>query len=307
MRDIIRIATRKSPLALWQAHFIKDQLLTFWPDLTIELLPLTTSGDRFLNDKLLSIGGKGLFVKELEEALLDKRADLAVHSMKDVPVSFPVGLTLPIICARHNPFDVLVSRSGLTFNELADDAVIGTSSLRRQSQILALKPNLKIKPIRGNLHTRLKKMNEEGYDALILAAAGLERLEMQDLISERFSQAQLLPACGQGALGIECRENDSHILTLLNPLHDETTALCVRIERRVNALLGGNCHTPLSVYCELVESQRLSLQAKVASEDGKMVISAQHESGIEDEILLAEQTVQRLLDKGAQLLLDRFH
>lgn len=300
----IRIATRKSPLALWQANSIREQLLMHWPQLQVELVPMSTSGDRFLNDTLVAVGGKGLFVKELEEALLDKRADLAVHSMKDVPVFFPEGLSLAGICTRHNPFDAFVSQVYTSWQQLPDGAVVGTSSLRRQSQLLSLRPKLKVNPLRGNIHTRLEKMDAGEYDAIILAVAGLERMGMQTRIREELSADVMLPACGQGALGLECREEDHYIHALLKPLHDAMTSCCVMAERRVNELLGGNCHTPLAVYCHALNETHVLLRSKVASEDGKTVIMARHEGAWDEAMLLAERSAQSLLADGAQDLLN---
>lgn len=300
----IRIATRKSPLALWQAYSIREQLLLHWPDLEIELLPMTTTGDKFLKDKLLTIGGKGLFVKELEEALLDKRADLAVHSMKDVPVAFPEGLSLAAICTRHNPFDAFVSPLYENVNSLPLGSIVGTSSLRRQSQLLALRPDLVVQGLRGNIHTRLEKMDKGEYQAIILAAAGLERMGLQSRIRQQFAPDEMLPACGQGALGIECRTDDGEIQALLLPLHDSLTASCVYAERRVNALLGGNCHTPLAVYCRPLDESNFVLSAKIASADGQQVIS-NHQKGAEHTVMqLAEHAFQALLADGAEQLLN---
>lgn len=299
----IRIATRKSPLALWQAQFVGEQLLHHWPDLNIELLPMSTSGDRFLKDKLLTIGGKGLFVKELEEALLDKRADFAVHSMKDVPVSFPDGLSLAVICERDNPMDAFVSNHFIALEHLPIGAIVGTSSLRRQSQLLAHRPDLVVKPLRGNIHTRLEKMDTGDFDAIILAAAGLERMGMQSRIREYITTETMLPACGQGALGIECRADDEAILTLLQPLNHSLTALCVNTERRVNALLGGNCHTPLAVYCQPINDKYLLLSAKVASADGQRVIRYAQQDSQQVANELAQHAVMTLLADGAGPLL----
>lgn len=299
----IRIATRKSPLALWQANFVRTQLLAHWPDIEIELLPMSTSGDQFFKDKLVNIGGKGLFVKELEEALLDKRADFAVHSMKDVPVVFPKGLSLAVICARDNPLDAYVSDRYESLAALPTGAIVGTSSLRRQSQLLALRPDLVIKSLRGNINTRLDKMDDGEYDAIILAAAGLERMGMQERIAERLSPDVMLPACGQGALGIECRTDDKIIVELLKPLHDPLTALCVETERRVNALLGGNCHTPLAVYCRPLDASHVLLSAKIASADGAQVMIEHHEGEDRMAAFLAERCVDALLARGASTLL----
>ncbi len=209
--ETLRIATRKSPLALWQANHIADLLKQHWPLIKIELVPMVTSGDKFLKDKLLITGGKGLFVKELEEALLTGQADIAVHSIKDVPATFPEGLALAAICKRHNPLDAFIAKRHKTLQDLPAGSVIGTSSLRRQSQLLALRPDLEIKVLRGNINTRLDKLEAGEYDAIILAVAGLERMGMQASITEILSDELMLPACGQGALGIECRTEDSDI------------------------------------------------------------------------------------------------
>lgn len=300
---IIRIATRKSPLALWQANHVRTALLQHWPDLQIELLPMATSGDKFLKDSLLAVGGKGLFVKELEEALLDKRADFAVHSMKDVPTFFPEGLTLAAICTRDNPFDAFVSQTYSDLNALPMGATIGTTSLRRQSQLLAVRPDLNMKPLRGNIQTRLAKMHEGEFDAIVLAVAGLERMGLQDMISDILSDDVMLPACGQGALGIECRTNDDVIHRLIAPLNDPLTARCVHSERHVNALLGGNCHVPIGVYCMPMPGSELLLRAMVATPDGRTRITDARQGALEKIIELAELCAQTLLNKGAAELL----
>lgn len=299
----LRIATRKSPLALWQAHHVRDRLLEHWPSLHIELLPMETSGDKFLKDKLATIGNKGLFVKELEEALLDNRADLAVHSMKDVPTTFPAGLCLAAICARHNPLDALLSSNYSNLDSLPLGAIVGTTSLRRQSQLLAIRPDLKIEGLRGNLQTRLAKLESGQYDAIILAVAGLERLGLQRQIKEILSTDRMLPACGQGALGIECRIEDSELKKYISPLNDPISALCVHSERHVNALLGGNCHVPLAVYCAPEADSQLYLRAKVATVDGKIIISESLRGHSDDSASLANTCAQLLLANGAAELL----
>ncbi len=299
----LRIATRQSPLALWQANHVRALLLSLWPELRIELVPMVTSGDRFLKDKLLAVGGKGLFVKELEEALLDNRADIAVHSMKDVPAQFPDGLILPTICVRHNPFDALLSVAFPNFTALPQGAVIGTSSLRRQSQLLALRPDLHVSPLRGNIHTRINKLNNGEFDAIVLAQAGLERMGMDHLIKQTLD-TMMLPACGQGALGIECRSDDHGIQQLIAHLHDNNSAVCVQTERQVNGLLGGNCHVPLAVYCQHVDENNLTLQAMVASMDGKTILRDSQFGNKETAMELANQCAKALLAKGADALLD---
>ena len=302
-KKILRIATRKSPLALWQANHVRELLLQHWPSLNIELIPMVTSGDKFLNEKLSATGGKGLFVKELEEALLDKRADLAVHSMKDVPAFFPAGLELAAICSRHNPLDALVSHNHDSLDNLPCDAIVGTSSLRRQSQLLAIRPDLNIKALRGNIQTRTAKLQSGEYDAIILAVAGLERMTMDTLITEILSTETMLPACGQGALGIECRIEDDELKQLIAPLNDPISALCVNSERHVNALLGGNCHVPVAVYCAPMENSQLLLRAKVASADGQIVISNRQNGHQDDAVALADKCAHALLESGARDLL----
>ncbi|KGP62379.1 porphobilinogen deaminase [Legionella norrlandica] len=300
---VVRIATRQSPLALWQANHVRELLLKQWPNLTIELLPMITSGDRFLKDKLLSAGGKGLFVKELEEALLDKRADLAVHSTKDMPAILPEGLSLSAICKRHNPFDALISKEFTSLNNLPQNAVIGTSSLRRQSQLLAYRPDLEIKTLRGNINTRLGKLESGEYQAIILAAAGLERMELDHLITELISDEIMLPACGQGALCIECRADDREIQRLVNSLNDPLSALCVNTERRVNAQLGGNCQVPLAIYCTATKVNQLLLKAKILSLDGSQIIFDSQKGNWEEADMIADKCTQALLNKGASNLL----
>lgn len=300
---ILRIATRKSPLALWQAQHVANALIQHWPTLRIELVPMVTSGDTFLKDKLLTVGGKGLFVKELEEALLNHRADLAVHSMKDVPATCPAGLSLTAICKRESPYDAFVSQNYISVETLPKGAVIGTSSLRRQSQLLATRPDLQIISLRGNIHTRIAKLEAKEFDAIILAASGLLRMGMQDHIKQIIPDDLMLPACGQGALGIECRTDDEAIRHLIAPLNDPLTALCVLSERHVNALLGGNCHVPLAVYCQVTNETHLLLRAKVASPDGQIIIYDSQSGPLARSMQLADDCARALLTKGAEKLL----
>lgn len=299
----IRIATRQSPLALWQANHVRELLLKQWPNTIIELLPMVTSGDKFLKDKLLVVGGKGLFVKELEEALLDKRADIAVHSTKDVPAQLPIGLTLAAICKRDNPFDALVSKHFSSLDELPRCAVVGTVSLRRQSQLLAYRPDIQIKPLRGNINTRLAKLDSDEYQAIILAASGLERMGLESSITELLSDEIMLPACGQGALSIECRIDDLEIHQLITGLNDPLSSLCVRTERQVNAQLGGNCHVPLAVFCTVTKSHQLFLRAKIATVDGRKSISDSQIGSLDCAEALADQCTHSLLEQGAAQLL----
>jgi hydroxymethylbilane synthase len=300
----IRIATRQSPLALWQANHVREMLLKQWPSLNIELLPMVTSGDKFLKDKLLVAGGKGLFVKELEEALLDKRADFAVHSTKDMPADLPDGLALAAICKRHNPFDALVSNHFKSLDALPEQAIVGTSSLRRQSQLLAYRPDLQIKTLRGNINTRLAKLDAGEYDAIILAAAGLERMGLEEKITKFLTDDIMLPTCGQGALCIECRTDDLEIQQIINILNDPDSSLCVHTERSVNAQLGGNCHVPLAVFCKITPADQLLLKAKILNLDGSHSIDDTQTGDRNQAMLLAKQCTQNLISKGAITLLD---
>lgn len=299
----LRIATRQSPLALWQANHVREQLQAQWPELTVELLPMVTSGDKFLMDKLLAAGGKGLFVKELEDALLTDRADIAVHSTKDMPAKLPEGLCLPVICKRHNPFDAFISTRFASLDELPSQAIIGTASLRRQSQLLAHRADLKIKTLRGNVNTRLAKLDAGEYDAIILATAGLERMGLEQQITELLSPDIMLPTCGQGALCIESRTDDQEIQKLIAGLNDPLSALCVHTERQVNAQLGGNCHVPLAVFCTPLPSNQLFLRAKILSLDGTQIIMDSQTGTWEEASILADQCTQALLLRGAADLL----
>ena len=300
----ICIATRESPLALAQADYIENLLRSQWPTVLLEQLAMSTTGDRFLSDKLLTLGGKGLFVKELEEAMLDGRADLAVHSMKDVPVTFPEGLSLAAICTRENPFDAMISNHFDSFASLPKGAIVGTSSLRRQSQLLALRPDLEIKTIRGNVGTRLNKLNSGEFDAIVLATAGLKRLGLAHLITEQFDENTMLPACGQGALGLECKTDNLALKALLAPLHDPIATCCVNTEREVNAYLGGSCHTPVAIYCRPITSNNLRLDALVAADDGTKIIRAYAEGTMDQASTLAKQCANALLSQGAHELLN---
>lgn len=302
LKKIIRIATRQSPLALWQAHHVGNMLKNQWPNLDYRLVPMQTSGDRFLKDKLQTLGGKGLFVKELEEGLLANTADIAVHSMKDVPSSLPEGLVMAGICKRDSPFDALISLRFQSLGELPAGSLVGTASLRRQSQLLALKPELRIEPLRGNIQTRLERLEEGKFDAILLAVAGLERMGYCAKITEILDASQMLPACAQGALGIECRKEDLDMIACIQPLNHAITALCIETEREVNARLGGNCHIPLAVYC-FVSEALLHLTARVLSLDGKTLIETAHQGPLNAAPELAAICSDTLLSKGAGDLL----
>ena len=250
MPRTLTIATRESPLALWQAEFVRAALQQAHPGLNVQLLGMTSRGDQLLESPLAKIGGKGLFVKELEEALLDGRADIAVHSMKDVPMAFPAGLRLGVICEREDPSDAFVSRRYAALTELPQSSVVGTSSLRRECQLRQRRPDLDIRFLRGNVNTRLRKLDEDEYDAIILASAGLIRLGFEHRIAERIALDKSLPAGGQGAVGIECREADEAIIELLAPLHHQPTAWRVTAERAMNRRLEGGCQVPIAAYAD---------------------------------------------------------
>lgn len=302
----LKIATRQSPLALWQAEHIRSRLNQLYPDLTVELVKFVTQGDKILDTPLAKIGGKGLFVKELEAALLDGRADLAVHSMKDVPMHLPEGLTLAVICEREDPFDAFVSNQYQHFNELPQGAKVGTSSLRRKCQILQQRPDLEIIDLRGNVGTRLSKLDEGLYDAIILASAGLKRLGLAGRIRHSLTAEISLPAVGQGALGLECRSNDSALLKLIEPLQHQETSNCVRAERAFNAYLEGGCQVPIAGYATLLNDQ-IQIEGRVGSVDGKVILKAQRVGAVEQAEQLGEQLAEDLLAQGAGDLLKALH
>jgi len=266
----LRIATRKSPLALWQTEQVAERLRLAHPDLRVEILGMRTRGDKFLDAPLAKIGGKGLFVKELEQGLLDRRADIAVHSMKDVPIDLPAGLQLPVIMEREDPRDALVANNYGDIDELPAGVRVGTSSLRRQCQLAARRADLVIRPLRGNVNTRLSKLDAGEYDAIVLAAAGLMRLGFEQRIRQRLSPEESLPAIGQGAIGIECRVDDGRVKALIAPLHHADTADRVRAERALNRRLRGGCQAPIAGYAVL-EDGWLRLRGLVGTPDGTQV------------------------------------
>ena len=292
----IRIATRQSPLALWQAEHVRARLLETHRGLAVELVPMTTSGDRQLEGQLL--GGKGWFVKELEEALLDGRADIAVHSMKDVPVHQPEGLALAAFLAGEDARDAFVSRAAKRLEDLPKGARVGTSSLRRQSQLRAVRPDLAVGELRGNVGTRLKRLDEDKFDAVLLACAGLLRLGLGERITERLSVDRFVPAIGQGVVGIECREKDAATRQLLAPLHDKASATRLAAERAMNAKLGGSCTVPVAGHA-VVTDQRIALTGLVAAPDGRRVVKDRIEGAAIDAAKLGETLAQRLIDAGA--------
>ena len=268
---IIRIATRSSPLALWQAHYVQQYLMSRYEDYQIELIPIVTRGDDILDTTLSKIGGKGLFVKELELALLENKADIAVHSMKDLPGSSPEGLGLVAICQRDDPRDALICKNFQHIDALTAGSVVGTSSLRRQCQLLARRPDLIVRDLRGNVGTRLMKLEHGEFDAIILATAGLKRLRLDEKICYPMSIVESLPAAGQCAIGIQCRLKDSDISRLLAPLNHRATEICISAERAMNARLGGGCQVPIGSYAEL-RGNRLWLRGLVGAPDGSRII-----------------------------------
>ncbi|GDY27338.1 porphobilinogen deaminase [Agarivorans sp. Toyoura001] len=298
----VRIATRKSPLAMWQAHFVKAELERHHPDLIVELLPMSTRGDKILDTPLAKIGGKGLFIKELEVAMLEDLADIAVHSMKDVPMEFPEGLGLHCICEREDPRDAFVSNRYSNIDALPQGAVVGTSSLRRQCQLKAQRPDITIKDLRGNVNTRLAKLDAGEFDAIILASAGLLRLEMAERIRTFIAPEQILPAGGQGAVGIECRSNDQTLLELLKPLNHNATAARVAAERAMNRRLEGGCQVPIGCYAEL-EGEQLFVRGLVGAVDGSKVIEKQIRGASSDAEQLGLNLAEQLLDAGAAPIL----
>lgn len=298
----IRIATRKSALALWQAEFVKAELLKHHPELTVELVPMSTQGDKILDTPLAKIGGKGLFVKELETALLEDRADIAVHSMKDVPVEFPDGLMLSTICEREDPRDAFVSNQFRAITELPPGAVVGTSSLRRQCQLKALRPDLQVRDLRGNVNTRLAKLDNGEFAAIILAAAGLLRLGFAERIAGYLPVEQSLPANGQGAVGIECRASDQRVQALLAPLEHGITRNCVLAERAMNRRLQGGCQVPIGAFATQ-HGEQITLRGLVGSLDGSEIIRDQVQGPASSAEALGQQLAERLLAAGAGKIL----
>ena len=298
----IRIATRKSPLALWQANFVKKQLTDIHKDLTVELIPMVTKGDVILDSPLAKIGGKGLFVKQLEQALLDNTADIAVHSIKDIPAQFPEGLMLATICQRDDVRDALIANQYQSLDDLPQGAIVGTSSLRRQCQLRAKYPHLKIADLRGNVGTRLAKLDNQEYHAIILAAVGLKRLGLQERIKQYITTDLILPAVGQGAIGIETRSNDKTILKLLAPLDDKNSRICIQAERAMNQALQGGCQVPIACYSQLT-NDLLSLNGLVGSIDGSKIIKVSVSGTATQPEALGLQLASALLAKGADKIL----
>ncbi|MYE99754.1 MAG: hydroxymethylbilane synthase [Gammaproteobacteria bacterium] len=301
-RTVLRIASRNSPLAMWQAHHVKSALQRSHPGLEVEILGFTTTGDRMLHSPLARLGGKGLFVKELERAMLDGEADIAVHSMKDVPAQFPDGLGLAVICERGDPSDALVSNDYGSLADLPQEAVVGTSSLRRQCQLKCLRPGLRLADLRGNVGTRLGKLDEGQYDAIILASAGLMRLQLEQRIRARLDIADCLPAAGQGAIGVECRAGDETTRDLLACLHHGETAAQVAAEREVTLALDGGCELPIAAHARLDEGN-LHLQALVGRADGSEIVRSERSGPAANPRELGREVAAELLECGADRII----
>jgi hydroxymethylbilane synthase len=299
----LRIATRKSPLALWQTHHVRELLSRAHPELEIELVEMSTQGDKILDTPLAKIGGKGLFVKELETGLLNKQVDIAVHSMKDVPVEFPDGLILPVIMSREEPYDAFVSNEYPNLASLPQGAIVGTSSLRRQCQLLALRPDLQIRSLRGNVGTRLKKLDNGEFQAIILAAAGLKRLGLGERITELLKTDVMLPAIAQGAIGIECRQNDTKTLEMISILNDKPTQQRVTAERALNARLNGGCQVPIAGFAE-IEGEILEIRGLVGDVQGTEILRHSLRGMVDFAEDLGKSLGDALLAKGAGRILE---
>ena len=306
MKKTLRIATRKSPLALWQAEHVKSRLMEAHDGLNVELVTFTTKGDKILDTPLAKIGGKGLFVKELETAILNGDADIAAHSIKDVPMEFPEGLFLSTILEREEPCDAFVSNKIDSVQKLPIGATIGTCSLRRKSQLLSKRPDLKIKDLRGNVNSRLQKLDDGNYDAIILACAGLIRLEMSDRIKQRISSSWILPAVGQGAVGLEAREGDEEILSLISVLNHEDTSDRITAERALNKGLEGGCQVPIASYA-MLDGDTLHLQALVGEPDGSLIVQGDVSGHRSDGVKLGEELAKDLLSRGAKEILEKLY
>ena len=304
--NIIRIATRKSPLALWQAEHVAERLEKLFPQIKTELVKMVTKGDKILDAPLAKVGGKGLFVKELEQGMLEGSADIAVHSMKDVPVEFPEGLHLAAILKREDPTDAFVSNNYRSLEDLPDNAKIGTSSLRRQCQIKEKFPDMEILSLRGNVNTRLAKLDAGEYDAIILASAGLKRLGMGERITECLDADVMLPAIGQGAIGIECRADDNEINIFVQALHDEDTTIRVTAERAMNARLNGGCQVPIAGFAE-IQGDQLLMRGLVGSPDGKILYRAERQGSFAQAKEIGIAIADDLLAQGADEILQALY
>ena len=303
MKNLLRIATRKSELAMWQARHVDGLLRDTHPGLEVSLLPMVTRGDIILDQPLAQIGGKGLFLKELEKALLNDEADIAVHSMKDVPVEQVPGLTVEVMLERANPFDALLSREDVSLAEMPSGSVVGTSSLRRQCQLKSIRPDLEVRDLRGNVNTRIRKLQDGEYDAIILACAGLERLGLEGLITEVLEPPLWLPAATQGTIGIQCRSGDEAVMQLIEPLRDPDAMLRTRAERLVAAALQGSCQVPLAVFA-ISEGDLLRISSLVGMPDGSQVLKAQATGSPDDVEAMSSSVADSLLSQGANRIIE---
>lgn len=303
MRNKVVIGTRKSVLAMWQAEYVADRLRKQYPTLSVELLPMSTKGDEILNKPLAEIGGKGLFIKELEYLLLEGKADLAVHSLKDMPAEVPAGFAIAAVTDREDPRDAFVSPAYENLADLPAGAVVGTSSLRRQSQLLHMRGDLRIVPLRGNVQTRLRKLDEGQYDAVILAAAGLKRLGLGERIRSYLSTDDSIPAAGQGVMAVEIRESDTELRDMLSFLHNESVASAIRAERAFLGCVGGDCKVPAGAFA-VPEGDRLKVEAFISSVDGKEFYRTAMEGAIRDAATLGTSIASVLLDEGGRKVLE---
>lgn len=307
MKKTLRIATRKSPLAMWQAEFVKAQLQEAHPDLEITLLPMSTKGDKILDVPLAKIGGKGLFIKELEDRMMAGDADIAVHSMKDVPMELPEGFGLGAILKRHAPTDAFVSNKYATFDELPQGAVLGTSSLRRKAQLMAIRPDLQVRDLRGNVGTRLGKLDAGEYDAIVLATSGLIRLELEERIRHEIAPEICLPAVTQGTLGIEYFEKDLETLEIIKVLNHRDSEIVSLAERGMNHRLEGGCQVPIGVYAELEGEDEISIRGLVGSVNGETILKASIRGKRSDAVKLGVALAEDLLGQGAKAILDEVY
>ena len=305
-KQTLRIATRKSPLAMWQAEFVRDRLQTIHAGLEVTLLTLSTRGDRILDTPLAKVGGKALFVKELEQALMDGKADIAVHSTKDVPVDLPEGLELAVILERHDPRDALVSNHYASLESLPNQARVGTSSVRRQCQLLTLRPDLDLHDLRGNVGTRLAKLDRGEFDAILLACAGLQRMDLTARIRQHLDPGLMVPAIAQGAMGIECRKDDDRVHALIRPLDHNDSHACVRAERALNRRLMGGCQVPIGGYAEL-DGRQMWLRGMVGRPDGTQIVRGEHRDSIVNAELLGIALAEDLLMRGAAQILKDYY
>ena len=298
----ISIATRESPLAMWQAEHVRSELMKWHPGLSVELVAMTTQGDRILDTPLFTVGGKGLFIKELEHSLLNGSADIAVHSMKDVTIDLPEGLALPVIMKRADPRDVFISNHYQSLDELPEGSTVGTSSMRRRCQLHAYRPDLKLKDLRGNVGTRLRKLDEDQFDAIVLAAAGVTRLGFEERIREYLEPEVMLAAIGQGAIGIETRANDPAVMNIIEPLDDALTKTQLIAERAFSRKLYGGCQLPIAAHAQ-IRGKQLVIRGLVGSPDGKTIITDELDGLTENAEMLGLQLAQILLNKGADVIL----